>query len=220
MEDFEVQFKFYGGYEKFEKLGKEIIERGINKGDSHELIITKCLEEYEVWMFYRRNEIFQATVNFEVFLLDLTALAFYAVLSDIPREVDFNGMMLKNVHDIPEWLTEDVEILKEILKGRPEILTLTPVFYSVFGSYDPTVPMFAFKKIDTLYLISIPYKQVAELETEIFAGYVAGIVKTALGELSGYIPLFEEHGISEYTSLINDVEEAWKLLSRRILKEP
>ncbi|MBO8174876.1 MAG: hypothetical protein H0Z18_06415 [Thermococcus sp.] len=54
---FNIQFEFYGGYEPFEKLGKEIIEHGVSKGDSHELIITKCLEEYEVWMFYRENEI-------------------------------------------------------------------------------------------------------------------------------------------------------------------
>ena len=115
---FEIRFEFCAGYKRFEELCGEIIKRGINNGDSHETIITKCLEEYEVWMFYKGNEIFQATVDFEVFLLNLIALAFYAVLSDIPGEIDFNGVMLKNTHDIPEWLKEDVEVLKNILEKK------------------------------------------------------------------------------------------------------
>ncbi|MBO8174875.1 MAG: hypothetical protein H0Z18_06410 [Thermococcus sp.] len=150
-----------------------------------------------------------------MFLLDLIALAFYAVSGDIPKRIDFYGMMLENIHDTPKWLKEDVKVLEEILKEKSKILTLTPVFYSVLGSYDPTVPMFAFKERDTLYLVSIPYKQVVKLETKRFARYVAEVVEMALRELNGYIPLFEEYGINEYAKRINTLKDVWELLKRK-----
>ncbi len=212
MKEFEIRFKFYGGYETFERMGREIIERGLENGESPDVIITKCLEEYEAWMYYKENEIFQATVDFDVFVSDLIALAFYALRGDVQGNIDFNGRIFTGVNQLPGWWRKEAEKARAILEERFGIVTANPVFYSTFGSYDPTLIIFAATEGEDLYLVSTTYNQVAKLSARKIAEYVAEVVRTAIAELENHIELFEGFGIKEYAGRVKTLREKWRLL--------
>jgi len=212
MEGFKIQFKFYGGYGTFERIGREIIERGLENGESHDVIVTKCLEEYEAWIYYKGNEIFQATVDFDVFISDLIALGFYAFHGNVPGNLDFNGGIFTDMDQLPEWWGNEAKKAKAILEEGFEIVTTSPVFYSTFGSYDPTVIIFAFTEKEDLYLVSTTYGQVARLGTRRIAEYVVEITEAAIAELESHIGLFEEFGIKEYAERVEALRENWEFL--------
>ncbi|KUJ99515.1 MAG: Uncharacterized protein XD43_0811 [Thermococcales archaeon 44_46] len=212
MKEFEIKFKFYGGYETFDRMGREIIEHGLENGESPDVIITKCLEEYEAWMYYKGNEIFQATVDFDVFVSDLIALAFYSLRGDVPGNIDFNGRIFTDMSQLPGWWRKEAEKARAILEERFGIVTTNPVFCSTFGSYDPTVIIFAFTEGEDLHLVSTTYNKVARLSARKIAEYVAEVVGMAITELEKHIGLFEEFGIKEYAERVKTLREKWELL--------
>jgi len=128
-------------------MAEKATTEGREYGYSNESIIERALSEYDVSIYCQGEEIFNATVNFNEFLYKLLRFAFYAITGEVPKNVRSYGWSLKIPKELPNWLDNEVRILRGLLKNKFNKLASDLFLRSFLGSYDPTLLICGFRRM-------------------------------------------------------------------------
>ncbi|WP_240922840.1 hypothetical protein [Thermococcus sp. Bubb.Bath] len=163
MVEFKITFRLDEPFGPLEKMVKEAITEGKEYGYPNESIIEMALSEYDVFIYCQGKEIFNATVNFNEFLYELFRFAFYTITGEVPKNMKSYGWSFNSLEELPDWLYEEIKVLKQLLGQEFTELTSKLFLRSFLGSYDPTVVVYAFKKDGYVYFVNIDYRKVCNL---------------------------------------------------------
>lgn len=116
----------------WKKRARRTVTEGKEHGYSDESIIETVLSEYDVTISCRVEEVFNATVHLNEFLYELFRFAFYAVTGEVPEDVKSYGWSFKRLAELPDWLDEEVRVLRGLLGEEFNELISSPFLTSEF----------------------------------------------------------------------------------------
>ena len=209
---FEIIFTLDESFGPLKKRVEEAIIEGKEHGYSNEAIIDTALSEYDVSIRCQGKEFFDATVSFSEFLHELFRFAFYALTGEVPAELKSQGWSFNGLNELPKWLDSEVKILRELLGNDFEEATSRSFLRSFFGSYDPRLVVYGFRKGGYIYLVSVDYRKVCRVPISEFVEETRRVIERALQELGTCTHLFEREGIREFQEILSKYDKLLKRL--------
>ncbi|WP_245612386.1 hypothetical protein [Palaeococcus ferrophilus] len=149
MVNFKITLKLEEPFGPLEKRARRAVTGGKEHGYSDESIIETVLSEYDVTISCRVEEVFNATVHLNEFLYELFRFAFYAVTGKVPEDVKSCRWSFKRLAELPDWLDEEVRVLRGLLGEEFNELTSSPFLRSFLGSYDPILIVYGSGRANT-----------------------------------------------------------------------
>ncbi|MDI3475877.1 MAG: hypothetical protein PWQ95_1605 [Thermococcaceae archaeon] len=212
MVNFKITFKLEEPFGPSEKRARRAVTEGKEHSYSDESIIETVLSEYDVSISCRVEEVFNATVHLNEFLYELFRFAFYAVTGEVPEDVKSYGWSFKRLAELPDWLDEEVKVLRGLLGEEFNELTSSPFLRSFLGSYDPILIVYGFRKGKYMYLVNVDYRKVCRVSTSEFLRSVMNVAEEAITELESCTRVFDENGIRRYREMI----DGYRRLTKRL----
>ncbi len=212
MGEFKITFTLNEPFGPLEKMAEKATTEGREYEYSNESIIEMALSEYDVSIYCQGEKIFNATVNFNEFLYELLRFAFYAITGEVSKNVRSYGWSFKIPKELPNWLDNEVRILRGLLKNKFNKLASDLFLRSFLGSYDPTLVIYGFREDEYIYLVSVDYRKVCRVPVKEFVKVAINVTDKAIQELESCTRIFEENGIKGYLKIINDYKELLKNL--------